>query len=150
MSKKHKKLTVDRSTKQNFNPILTDKTNTDSDQNVHALTSDNRTSVRFKLAITDVLQNPYTFGEMKGREVKEFSVSLKKTVGRNMTISEVEHSFLRMAGPSGAKNIEKINGEEQTTFHFDNGKRDFRVHGYYNEDGYFCIIRIDPHHNFQY
>ncbi|KRL75442.1 MAG6450 family protein [Secundilactobacillus paracollinoides] len=133
-----------------FQVSVTDKTNTDSDQNVHALTSDKRTSVRFKLAITDVLQNPYTFGEMKGREVKEFSAFSKKTVGRNLTISEVEHSFLRMDGPSGAKYIEKINGEEQTTFHFDNGKREFRVHGYYNEGENFCIIRIDPHHNLQY
>ena len=114
------------------------------------LTSDERSSVRFKIGLTDALENPFTFKKMKQEGIQGFSSFLSKTVGEKLTISEVENRFLRTDGPHGPFNKETINGTDRQTKHFDNGTRDFRVHGYYNDDGYFCIIRIDPHHRYKF
>lgn len=143
------KLTDKIKAKARSNQTLTDKTSTDA-SSVKSLTSDKRSSVLFKVAVTEVLQSPYTFGKLKPQDIKGFSQFLKKTVGKNLTISQVEKEFLRTDGPHGAKNNEIINGIEQNVYHFSNGERDFRIHGYYNLDSYFCLCRIDPHHKFNY
>ncbi|GAX07992.1 hypothetical protein IWT5_01143 [Secundilactobacillus silagincola] len=143
------KLTDKNKAKTRSNRTLTDKTSTDA-SNAKSLTSDKRSSVLFKVAVTEVLQSPYTFAKLKPQDIKGFSQFLKKTVGRNLTISEVEKEYLRTGGPHGAKNEEIINGIKQNVYHFSNGERDFRIHGYYNTDAYFCLCRIDPHHKFDY
>jgi len=144
-----KKLTSSNNAKISSNHVLTDK-NSVKPTSIYPLTSDVRSSRLFKIAITETLLQPYTFGKLKVEGIKGFGNFLSKTVGKNLTISNVESLFLRTSGPNGAKNEEKIHGHDETTYHFSNGSRNFRLHGYYNDDGYFCICRIDPNHKFKY
>ncbi|MCH4123047.1 MAG: hypothetical protein LKH74_02670 [Levilactobacillus sp.] len=144
------KLTHHTSSKKNRIRQLTEQTTSPLGKVPRLLAPDDRTSLRFKLALPELLQAPYTFEKMKVGDIREFSIFLKKTVGKNLTISQVEALYLRKDGPHGAKNKEKIHDEDRLTVHFDNGKRDFRIHGYYDELGYFCVCRIDPHHRYNF
>lgn len=114
------------------------------------LTSDRRSSVKFKLVIDHTLDNEYTFKKMKPDGLKDFSSFLTHTIGRGLTITEVEDLYLRTDGPKGAGNTEKINSISRTTYHFGNGGHNkFRIHGYYEND-YFVVHRIDPKHKFRF
>lgn len=140
------KLTKKNHAKEKTSKVLTSAVS--KGKAVSKLTSDESSSVKFKIALTETLQNPYTFKKMKPADIKEFSSFLSKTVGRNLSISKVEQLYLRTDGPNGAKNKETIHDAERITKHFDNGSRDFRIHGYYDDSGYFCVCRIDPHHEY--
>jgi len=104
----------------------------------------------FKLALESKLDRQFDFKKLKTQDIREFDRFLTKTIGRRLTVTEVETLFLRTTGPHGAKHFEQVNGIAQIVFHFSNGTRDFRVHGYYNQLGYLVVIRIDPHHNYQF
>lgn len=111
------------------------------------LTSDKRSSVKFKLAIDHTLENGYTFKKLKSAGLKHFSEFLVSTVGKGLTITEVESLYLRTKGPHGAKNLETANHAKREMLHF--GKSQFRLHGYYEND-YFVVHRIDPEHKYNY
>lgn len=110
--------------------------------------NDNR-SVLFKLAIVEVLDSAFSFKKLKTQDIKQFSQFVSKTVGKKLTISTVEKLFLRTGGPNGPKSSENFHGVKRDMFHFSNGTRDFRIHGYYQLD-YFVITRIDPHHKYKF
>ena len=63
-----------------------------------------------------------------------------------MTISQVESEFLRTKGKVSEREI--IAGVEREIFHLGKNRNKFRIFGYYNEDGYFVIHRIDPKHQY--
>ncbi|MFB9769787.1 MAG6450 family protein [Lactiplantibacillus modestisalitolerans] len=142
-----RKLTRKNIPTKKVNEVLTNKNIANTSSN-KVLTS--KSTVMFKIALTDALISPYTFKKAKTEGAKGFGEFISKTVGRHLTITEVEKLFLRTDGPHGAKNKEVIGGVEREVFHFDNGSRQFRVHGYYNEQNYFCLCRIDPNHKYNY
>ncbi|WP_434520380.1 MAG6450 family protein [Pediococcus sp. M21F004] len=114
------------------------------------LTSDKRSSVKFKLVIDHTLENGYTFKKLSPAGLKNFSKFLIDTVGKGLSITETEKLYLRTDGPNGAKNEEKINSVLRTTYHFGNGgHNEFRIHGYYENDC-FVVHRIDPKHKFRF
>ena len=43
--------------------------------------------------------------------------------------------------------MQKIGGIEREVVHYGKDRNPFRVHGYFNNDGYFVIYKIDPSHN---
>ncbi|MCF6419840.1 MAG6450 family protein [Furfurilactobacillus milii] len=129
---------------------LTDKDQAPTTGIVSKLTDKDHSSVKFKLSIEGTLDSSYGFKNLRTTDAKAFSQFLIKTVGRELTITQAEDLFLRTDGPHGPKNEEEFYGETRKMMHFDNGSRDFRIHGYYNDDSYFVICRIDPHHKFKY
>lgn len=98
----------------------------------------------FKIAIDDCLENGYSFGKIKRQGLKDFDKFIKETIGKNLTISQVDESFLRIKGP--VKSKEKIHGIEREVVHYGKDRKPFRMHGYYNENGYFVLTHIDPEH----
>lgn len=108
------------------------------------LTSNRNSSRKFAITIDHALQNNYRFKDMKSGDIKRFSEFLTETVGKGCTISQVDHLFLRTKGNPGRK--EQVNGTEVKMVHYGKNRAPFRVFGYYNEDGYFVVHRIDPHH----
>lgn len=101
-------------------------------------------SVPFKLAIDDCLENGYSFEKMKKDGLKELDRFINDTIGKKMTISQVDKIFLRKKGP--VKSFEKIHGVKRDILHYGKDMKSFRVHGYYNDNGYFVLTQIDPKH----
>ncbi|QGG59532.1 MAG6450 family protein [Loigolactobacillus bifermentans] len=127
---------------------LTGKTKTNSSKSSKLLTDlDNRT-VQFKLAISEKLDNGYMFKDLKPDECRTFFKFINETVNKGLTITDVAKLFVRTTGPHGAKNLEVFNETERKMFHLGKDRTKFRIHGYYNEDNYFVICRIDPKHKF--
>lgn len=126
--------------------LLVDVRDTKHETSGSKLTSDNRSRVEFKLAIQHTLANRYQFKNLRSADIKMFSNFLKETVGKGLTITEVEKLFLRTK--SNPRELELINGEEHEVCHFGKNRNSFRIHGYYNDDGYFVIYRIDPKHEY--
>ncbi|RXT17739.1 hypothetical protein BVJ53_07325 [Lacticaseibacillus chiayiensis] len=140
------KHTSTEQSKSSFGRILTNRNfASDKPQGIQ-LASDSRTTARFKLSIEHVLENNYQFKDMRVEDIKNFSKFITSTVGRGLTITQVESSLLRTDGPHGAKNIEQVDGEKKEMYHFGQDRTKFRVHGYYNDEDYFVIHRIDPQH----
>lgn len=94
----------------------------------------------FKLAISEQLENKYCFKDLRPEDIKTFHNFLDETVGKGLTITEVDSMFLRTRG--GVK--QEINGRD--VVHYGKNRQAFRIFGYYNQDGYFTITRIDPKH----
>lgn len=109
------------------------------------LTNDSRSSRKFMLTIDHKLDNHYQFKDLKSSELQIFSTFLLQTVGKSLTISEVDKLFLRTKGP---KSEEVVCGNKVSMVHYGKDRARFRVFGYYNDDGYFVIHRLDPKHNF--
>lgn len=103
--------------------------------------------LRFKIAITGNLFNDYDFKKLKKESNKTFHTFLDETVGKQLSITSVESLFLKTKGKPSFKEV--VNGKDRDVFHFGKKNTKFRIFGYYNDDGYFVICRIDPNHNFQ-
>ena len=94
----------------------------------------------FKISLCKQLDNGFDFKTLKNGAIKSFHTFLDRTVDKNLTISEVDSLYLRTRG-----NIKQnINGIDVIHYGIDNTA--FRIFGYYNQDGYFNITRIDPNH----
>lgn len=104
------------------------------------LTTNNNIDRIFKISICEQLDNNYCFKDLSKEALKSFHTFIDDTVGQKLTISVVEKMYLRTKG--GAKQL--VNGRE--LIHFGKDKKPFRIFGYYNNDGYFSITRIDPKH----
>lgn len=92
------------------------------------------------------MDNKYSFAKLKPEAIKMLDKFIADTVGREMTISQVESEFLRKKGKVSEKEV--IAGVERDVFHLGKDRNKFRIFGYYNEDGYFVIHRIDPKHRY--
>lgn len=102
-------------------------------------------NAKFKVCIQEPLHQKYCFKKLKKESLHAFEQFIGETVGKNLTISDVDNLFLRKKGP--VKNKEIIQGIEREVVHYGKDRNPFRLHGYYNEDGYFVLHKIDPKHN---
>lgn len=97
----------------------------------------------FKLAIGVELEPKYCFDTKKPKDLtKELHNFLKETVYKGLTITQVDKLFLRKKGPVKETN----NGVE--IFHYGKDQKPFRIHGFYDNKGYFNIVRLDLNHKY--
>ena len=101
-------------------------------------------SKNFKIALEEnMLENNYSFkGINKNDGHKEFDRFINKILGK--TITDVEKNWKRA---STVKENANIKNEKREILHLGEGKKKLRLFGYYNEEYYFVITRIDPNHN---
>lgn len=105
-----------------------------------------RRSVPFKMCIQESLDNKYCFKSLDKTSLKELDTFISQTVSKGLSITEVDNLFLRTKG-QGPKYEEKtINGIQRQVYHYGKNRNPFRIFGYYNEEGYLVIHRIDPKH----
>lgn len=94
----------------------------------------------FKIAICEQLENNFCFKDLKSSDLKALHNFIDETIGKGLTISEVDDLYLRKhRNPK-----QKVNGRE--VLHYGKDRKPFRVFGYYNNDSYFTVTRIDPKH----
>lgn len=98
-------------------------------------------SKNFKIAISEPLDNNFCFKSLKKPEnIRKFQAFIDETIGKKLTISEVDKMYLRTKGEIK----QEINGRE--VVHYGKDRNPFRIFGYYNNDGYLIVTRIDPTH----
>ncbi|HEL0808108.1 TPA: hypothetical protein TVK02_000377 [Streptococcus equi subsp. zooepidemicus] len=100
----------------------------------------NKVDRPFQISICNQLDNNFCFKDLKVSDLKLFHKFIDETVGKNLSISEVDSLFLRTKGPV------KQHRDGRDIVHYGKDRTPFRVHGYFNSDGYFNITRIDPRH----
>ncbi len=99
---------------------------------------------RFRLTISINLDKNYCFQKLNKEDLKQLDNFISETVGKDLSISEVDTLFLRNKGP--VKTSETIKGKKRDVVHYGKDKKAFRIHGFYNDDGYFVIYQIDAKH----
>lgn len=102
-----------------------------------------RRKIPFKISIEESLDNKYCFKKLKGNSIQEFHKFIEATIGKGLSITEVETMYLRTKGT--VKETIKVNGIERDVIHFGKDRNPFRIFGYYNQD-YFVLNKIDPTH----
>jgi hypothetical protein len=105
-----------------------------------------RKSMKFRFCIQECLDNKYCFKKMDKGSLKELDKFIAETAGKNLSITEVDKLFLRTKGRGSNYEEVEINGIKREVYHYGKDQNPFRVFGYYNEDGYLVIYRIDPKH----
>ncbi len=92
---------------------------------------------KFKMSLERSLESGFCFKNLQIREIKKFNDFINKTVGRNLTVQEVNDLY--------GRDVDKTDiVDGNTVYHYKVSDK-FRIHGYLN-DGYFVICRIDPNH----
>ena len=101
----------------------------------------------FIILIKDPLDKKYNFSKLSKDGLKKWQAFIDDTIGQNRTISEVDKLYLRM-GSIKPNNREFADTEEggALIIHYGKDNQRFRVFGYYNEQNYFVLFRIDEHH----
>lgn len=97
----------------------------------------------FKIAFEEKLSSGYEIKDMSKEHLKSLHTFISETIYRKLTISDVDKLFLRKEGLSNAPTI-KYGAHELS--HYGKDRNPFRLFGYYNDDGYFVVIRIDGEH----
>jgi mRNA-degrading endonuclease HigB of HigAB toxin-antitoxin module len=108
---------------------------TDVTRKVGKLTHE--TTRPFVVCFHEKLFDDYNFEKLQQETAKEFQRFLDKVAKK--TFQEVE------AYKAETDRNDKY-GEFQV-IHYTHGKK-FRIHGFIDENGEFCVIRIDPNHKF--
>lgn len=103
----------------------------------------NKKSIKFKVAITDQLDNRYCFKLLNNTHIKSFHRFLDETVNKGLSISDVDKLYRRTKGP---KESIKVHNQKFELIHLGKDQKPFRIFGYYNPDNYFVITKIDPKH----
>ncbi|WP_461226305.1 MAG6450 family protein [Lacticaseibacillus suihuaensis] len=96
------------------------------------------------MTIDHQLENRYQFKDLKPPALRAFNQFLAATVGKRLTITQVDALYLRTKGPHGGRMTERVAEQTVTMLHYGPGRAAFRLFGYYNMDGYFVIHRLDP------
>ncbi len=123
--KVNKKLTNNKQTEKNIPARLDKKT------------------VKFKILINSILDKNYSFTNLKNNNGhKELDNFIRNTVGKSLTISEVDKLYRRTQGP---KDSIKINDTDFELVHYGQNNKAFRIFGYYL-NGYFILKRLDCNH----
>ncbi|WP_225048549.1 MAG6450 family protein [Lacticaseibacillus kribbianus] len=128
--------------------LLTNRTHHVGDVRGDKLARDSRTTRQFILTIDHQLERHYQFKNLKTQEIQEFSRFVAETVGKALTITQVDARFLRTKGPRGVGASETIDGARVTMVHYGRDRSPFRLFGYYDAAGYFVIHRLDPRHQY--
>lgn len=122
---------------------LTDSTDAGKSKAAGLVDKDN-SSVKFKVAISETLKNGYSFKDLKSKDVQSFERFVSQTVGKDLTISQVDKMFLRKHGKP--VNTIEINGCKRDVMHYGKDRKKFRIFGYYDDNGYFVLYKIDTKH----
>lgn len=96
--------------------------------------------IPFKISISRPLDNNFAFKDLKPADLKDFHNFISQTIGKELTITQVDKLYLRTKGGT----TQDINNED--IIHYGKDRTKFRVFGYYNSENYFNITRIDPKH----
>lgn len=100
--------------------------------------------VYFKMAIETSIEKNYCFDKISNNQGhKEFQRFINETVGKKLTISSVDELFGR---PDDKADKHSIGDTEFNVVHYGKDAKAFRVHGFYNIQGYFVILRLDTNH----
>ncbi|WP_338343013.1 MULTISPECIES: MAG6450 family protein [Fructobacillus] len=102
------------------------------------------TSNRFKLSLSLSLHRDYCFKKLNKDELKKLDQFVSETVDKGLTITQVDTLFLRNKGPIKAR--ETIKGVKREIIHYGKDRDSFRLHGFYDDNGYFVLYKIDPKH----
>ena len=103
-----------------------------------------KTSKLFKLCIDDNLHGDYNFNRLKGNHLKLFQNFIDDTVGKKLTISQVDKLYLRTRGTPVTQEV--VNGIQREVMHYGKARSPLRIFGFY-QNGYFVVYRIDPTHD---
>lgn len=103
----------------------------------------NRQELPFRITFEVPLTSGFEVKDLKQNHVIEFHRFLADTVYKKLTISQVDKLFLRKQGMSEAPTIKY---DEHELLHYGKDRNPFRLFGYYNNDGYFVVVRIDGEH----
>ncbi|WP_347962618.1 MAG6450 family protein [Lactococcus formosensis] len=136
------KLTNKRNKNQDTKEKLTNNLPTEQDS-IKSLDG-GRNRKKFKFALTGSLANQYSFKKLKPAGIKQFHDFLNHILMNQLTISDVEKGFLRTKGPVFSEEV--FCGRKRKLIHFEGKDKKFRIHGYYNDEFYFVICKIDPNH----
>lgn len=100
----------------------------------------------FRVAFAgEATKKGYRFEDCTQEEWYKLGKWLDDWVGK--TIQELAGSGLGRSTDRGDKTIDPYDNKQKTHQHYSfGGKR--RVHGYYNQFGYFTITKLDPKHEF--
>lgn len=100
------------------------------------LTSSSRLERPFRFAFHFPLQDGYRFADLQIRDLKNLQNFFD--IASGLTINQMDSTYRRDADKADVYNNQQVQ-------HYGT-KNGFRIHGIYNEDGYFVVIRIDPNH----
>ena len=95
----------------------------------------------FRIAIVDKLENGYEIKDMDREDAKNLHRFVEETVGKGMSISEVDRRYLRK------KDFQITDADQKSIVHYGKDGSTFRIFGYYNSDAYFVLTRIDGKHS---
>ncbi|MBO0442846.1 hypothetical protein JZO79_04435 [Vagococcus fluvialis] len=109
-------------------------------------TSLNKPEVLFRICIQEPLHREYCFNYLDRSSLKLWEKFIDETVGKKLTITQVEQLFLRTQAHGPKYEKIEIEGNTREVIHLGKDRTKFRIYGYYNEQGYFVVHRIDPKH----
>lgn len=104
----------------------------------------NNDNLKFRMAISGSLNGKYSIKNLKEGDIKHFHKFIEETVGKELTITQVDKLFLRTKGKISEK--EDVHGRKREIIHYGKDRNPFRIFGYYDDNGYFVIYKIDPKH----
>ena len=96
-----------------------------------------KTEVPFILSFRYPLERGYTFKELTSKNNKEFQAFLDKV--SKLSVQQVDEQYARKPDKNDEYN-------DMQVYHYE-VSQSFRIH-VVNEDGQYCIIRLDPNHKF--
>lgn len=102
------------------------------------------TSNEFKMSLSLSLHHDYCFKGLKKEGLRKLDQFISETVDKGLTITQVDKLFLRNKG--SIKSRETIKGVGRDIIHYGKDRDSFRVHGFYDDNGYFVLYKIDPSH----
>lgn len=96
----------------------------------------------FRISISERLDHGYEIKDMENSHIKELHKFIADTVYKRLTISQVDDLYLRKQ----RLGVKPTNCAGEELSHYGKDGNPFRLFGYYNQDGYFVISRIDGKH----
>lgn len=83
---------------------------------------------------------------MDRESLKTLDNFISQTTAKNLTVTEVDALFLRTQGNGSNYEEVEIDGISRQIYHYGKDRTPFRLFGYFNEDGYFVLHKIDAKH----
>ncbi len=102
----------------------------------------------FKFAIVNKLDNGYDFKSLDLDGLKKFNNFVNDILEKKMTISQVEKTYMRKRFKPLVKRHIKEQDMDVKEIHLGKDQQKFRLFGYFNENNYFVLTKIDSKHDF--
>ncbi len=100
-------------------------------------------NIKFKILLDTSLDNNYSFKQLKSNNGnKKFDNFIRDTIGKGLTISEVDKLYRRT---KGVKETIEIQNEKYELVHYGKDRKQFRIFGYY-KGSYFVLKKLDTNH----